>query len=522
MTFGGSYTEGQADAGLQSTNPDLQNSQESFRSRYVQGAFTVDDVEQAMRDVRINLEANLPGPPDEPPPPYTTGTYFEDGGRLVQSAGGTPQQNKPLTVNQYFVHVNVQKGNVQVGSDNVHIGNDDVTSSAGKGNKQTQDVKTSPSTDSKDGRIRNDEEEEDEECIIEGEIIEEEEEGNDLMSGFSEEKKVTGPEKNDTETEEATSSDDKAKEETADSSIAGSADDTDGVVNNTKLSEEDQVSNGAAASSSVSSTTPKMGSKMEYEKLELRDYQEELAKPAFDGHNCIICAPTGTGKTHVAMAITKHCFVESLAEQAQSNGGDVTFKRKAIFLVHRIPLLNQTYKRFKRHLPLLNIAKRSGASMTNTGFEMLVPVNDMIITTGGILKNSLTEKKVTLDEFSLIIIDECHHAMKNHPYNVIMAEYLRLKLSNPTTKLPQIIGLTASPGSGSKSGLKTATDHILKLCANMDAHMFVTVKDEKNKKSLGKVTNDPDKYTSVTDPRKPDPFKEKVEEIMVESRRELV
>ncbi|XP_070534805.1 interferon-induced helicase C domain-containing protein 1-like [Ptychodera flava] len=216
------------------------------------------------------------------------------------------------------------------------------------------------------------------------------------------------------------------------------------------------------------------------------------------------------------MAITKHCFVESLAEQAQSNGGDVTFKRKAIFLVHRIPLLNQTYKRFKRHLPLLNIAKRSGASMTNTGFEMLVPVNDMIITTGGILKNSLTEKKVTLDEFSLIIIDECHHAMKNHPYNVIMAEYLRLKLSNPTTKLPQIIGLTASPGSGSKSGLKTATDHILKLCANMDAHMFVTVKDEKNKESLGKVTNDPDKYTSVTDPRKPDPFKEKVEEIMVE------
>ncbi len=39
--------------------------------------------------------------------------------------------------------------------------------------------------------------------------------------------------------------------------------------------------------------------------LELRSYQQELAGPAMTGQNCIIVAPTGSGKTHVAIAISK-------------------------------------------------------------------------------------------------------------------------------------------------------------------------------------------------------------------------
>ncbi|XP_031552444.1 uncharacterized protein LOC116289637 [Actinia tenebrosa] len=39
--------------------------------------------------------------------------------------------------------------------------------------------------------------------------------------------------------------------------------------------------------------------------LKLRNYQIELAGPALEGKNCIICAPTNSGKTFVAMEITK-------------------------------------------------------------------------------------------------------------------------------------------------------------------------------------------------------------------------
>jgi ERCC4-related helicase len=43
--------------------------------------------------------------------------------------------------------------------------------------------------------------------------------------------------------------------------------------------------------------------------LEMREYQLELADLALEGHNTIICAETGTGKTFVALYVTQeHLF----------------------------------------------------------------------------------------------------------------------------------------------------------------------------------------------------------------------
>lgn len=39
--------------------------------------------------------------------------------------------------------------------------------------------------------------------------------------------------------------------------------------------------------------------------ISLRDYQMDVARPALEGKNIIVCLPTGSGKTRVAVYITK-------------------------------------------------------------------------------------------------------------------------------------------------------------------------------------------------------------------------
>lgn len=49
--------------------------------------------------------------------------------------------------------------------------------------------------------------------------------------------------------------------------------------------------------------------------IQLRDYQKELAAPAIEGKNVIVCAPTGSGKTIVAAAIIRRHLEQASDER---------------------------------------------------------------------------------------------------------------------------------------------------------------------------------------------------------------
>lgn len=76
-------------------------------------------------------------------------------------------------------------------------------------------------------------------------------------------------------------------------------------------------------------------------------------------------------------------------------------------------------------------------------------------------------------DLSLIVIDECHHTNKGDVYNHIMMRYLKQKHKNARLKklqkqpvpLPQILGLTASPGVGGATKLDETEKHILRVNA---------------------------------------------------------
>lgn len=76
------------------------------------------------------------------------------------------------------------------------------------------------------------------------------------------------------------------------------------------------------------------------------------------------------------------------------------------------------------------------------------------------------DRDQTLDEFltdiTLLIIDECHHTHKESVYNKVMGCYVEKKLSKEGP-LPQILGLTASPGTGGAKTLEKAVEHVLQV-----------------------------------------------------------
>eukprot|EP00058_Branchiostoma_floridae_P024799 XP_002610289.1 hypothetical protein BRAFLDRAFT_93024 [Branchiostoma floridae] len=252
-----------------------------------------------------------------------------------------------------------------------------------------------------------------------------------------------------------------------------------------------------------------------HEKLTLRNYQKELAEPGIQGKNTIVCAPTGSGKTHVAMYIIKEHLDKRIFIKSGDHKGNVA---KVLVLTPEVTILDQHYRTFCRFLPLYRTGKRSGSYVAKKPFEDIVESNDITVATPQILLNALLEKTVKITDFSLIVFDECHHTKKDASYNKIMAEYLKIKLADPLSQanLPQIVGLSASPGAGGKPNLPAAEKHLLDLIASLDAEVFKTVEFPGNIAELEDEVNTPSKHVLVTGSRPIDPFRETVERMMTE------
>lgn len=72
------------------------------------------------------------------------------------------------------------------------------------------------------------------------------------------------------------------------------------------------------------------------------------------------------------------------------------------------------------------------------------------------------EPSMLLTDITLLIIDECHHTNKESVYNKVMGRYVEKKLKGERP-LPQILGLTASPGAGGSGNLENAVEHVLQV-----------------------------------------------------------
>jgi ERCC4-related helicase len=213
---------------------------------------------------------------------------------------------------------------------------------------------------------------------------------------------------------------------------------------------------------------------------QIREYQKELAKPGIDGENYIVVAPTGSGKTLVAAMV--------ISDHLQKNQHEDK-KPKVVFIVNTKPLAEQQKKELKKFIPGAHVDCSIGDG--GPAIFDLLPHHDIIVCTAGKLLDAIKGGKVTFDMISLIVIDECHHTKKSSPQANVMLRYLKDKVANPS-EVPQVMGLTASPGAGDNPHLeeKITIDHLVNLCALMDATSGIKMV-EQHQEELDCNTNKP-------------------------------
>lgn len=160
--------------------------------------------------------------------------------------------------------------------------------------------------------------------------------------------------------------------------------------------------------------------------------------------------PTGAGKTLVA-ALTVSFMV----------GANPT--KRVAFVVDKVPLLQQQAAYLRRETGL-RVVTFSGE--TRGRVELFKQPFEVLVVTAQVLVNSLARGELHATQFSLLVIDEAHHALGEHPFVKVMAHARRC----PEVCRPRLLALTASPAG---AATECRTDDALK---KLEGNLFASLR----------------------------------------------
>lgn len=160
--------------------------------------------------------------------------------------------------------------------------------------------------------------------------------------------------------------------------------------------------------------------------IESREYQNKIVETAKTG-NTLVVLPTGLGKTPIAALVCAHCL-----------GKDAD--RKILFLAPTKPLVEQHKTTFEKFFKTgLEMKVITGNNKPEERLKLYKNA-DIIFSTPQTIRNDIKKGRLSLNNYSLLIVDEAHRAVGNYAY-----PYVAKIFTNQAGSL--ILALTASPGS---------------------------------------------------------------------------
>ncbi len=175
--------------------------------------------------------------------------------------------------------------------------------------------------------------------------------------------------------------------------------------------------------------------------IEFRLYQKNIATAALR-QNTLVILPTALGKTVISAIIAADMLY--LYPNA-----------KILVMAPTRPLILQHRRRFHQFLKLRShdTVLLTGTTPPNQRKPLWNSNIKIYFATPQVVRNDLGSSRLSLQNFSLLIFDESHRAVKNYAYTDIAKQYLTSGF------YPLILGLTASPGSDPQ--------RILDVCTNL-------------------------------------------------------
>jgi len=165
------------------------------------------------------------------------------------------------------------------------------------------------------------------------------------------------------------------------------------------------------------------------ETVEFRLYQKTIADVAAE-KNTLVILPTALGKTVISAIVA----------------GDILYNyrdAKILVMAPTRPLIMQHRDSFLRLLKLREKDTVLLTGKTPPDHRRLFWEGEarVVFSTPQVVRNDLLEHKLSLENYDLLVFDECHRAVKNYDYTDIAQFYVS------QAKYPLILGMTASPGS---------------------------------------------------------------------------
>ncbi|KAL0044320.1 hypothetical protein WJX82_011427 [Trebouxia sp. C0006] len=164
----------------------------------------------------------------------------------------------------------------------------------------------------------------------------------------------------------------------------------------------------------------------------LHGYQQQLVDCVSKGQNHIIVAPTGSGKTRVAVEVAGLLFLRKPSA-------------RILFLTPTVALAEQQTGVFRaaKCIPDGVACFSSENPISGRQWPSAIKANHVLVMTVQALLNMLEDGNATLQAFDLMVFDECHHTQNNHPFNKVALKYRQL--THQQQSCLQVLGLTATP-----------------------------------------------------------------------------